>query len=98
MKVIKDGTKNIEITCEHCNSTLEYEQEDINYRTKKELSTVVNERRKGLFKKEYWSTIYSVTIGYIICPICGKETVVKRDFVSDGEKIFDRKELTTSWY
>ena len=31
MKVIKDGTKNIEITCEHCNSTLEYEQEDIKF-------------------------------------------------------------------
>jgi ribosomal protein S27E len=96
MKVVKDGTKNIKITCEYCNSTLEYEQEDINYKTKKELSNVVNERRVGLFKKEYWSTVYSVTIGYIICPICGKELVVKHDFESDGEKIFDRKELT-SW-
>ncbi len=98
MKVIKDGTKNIEITCEYCNSVLEYEQEDIKYKTKKECSSVVNERRVGLFKKEYWSTQYLVTTGYITCPICGKELVVKRDLESDGEKIFDKKELTASWY
>ena len=98
MKVIKDGTKNIEITCEHCNSTLEYEQEDTKYRNKKELSTVVNERRKGLFKKEYWSTIYKVTLGYIICPICGKEIIVQKDFESDGEKILDKKNLDTVFY
>ena len=98
MKVIKDGTKNIEITCEHCNSTLEYEQEDIKYKNRRELSTVVNERRKGLFKKEYWSTIYSVTLGYIICPICGKEIIVQKDFESDGEQILDKKNLDTVFY
>jgi ssDNA-binding Zn-finger/Zn-ribbon topoisomerase 1 len=96
MKVIKDGTKNVRISCPECNSELEYEQEDINLEIYDDCSEVVNERHIGMFGKEYWSTLYRYTKYYITCPICGKCIVVKTDRKSIGKKILDKSELT-SW-
>lgn len=96
MKVIKDGTKNMQTTCYQCNSILEYEQEDITYQTKETYSTVINERWVGFFKKQYYSTLYKETIGSITCPICNHKIKVKGKMEEIGEKIFSKKEL--EWY
>ena len=98
MRVIKDGTKHIEITCEHCKSILEYEQEDIKHEYKEECSSIVNERPIGMFGKQYYSSLLLVDNSYITCPICGNNLVVKRTTQDIGEKIFDDKELTSVWY
>lgn len=93
MKVLKDGTKQMQVTCGKCNSVLEYEQEDIAYEKKEDWGVAVNSRLVGLFKKQYYGKLYERTDGYVICPICGNKIRVKSDFKEIGEKIFSKNEL-----
>ena len=94
MKVLKDGTKQIELTCGKCNSKLEYEQEDIYYEKKEYWSTSIpKSRRIGLFKKEYYDKLYERTDGYVTCPICRNKILVKSELKEIGEKIFSKNEL-----
>lgn len=94
MKILKDGTKQMELTCGKCNSKLEYEQEDITYEKKEDWSTGIPKSRwVGLFKREYYGKLYERTDGYVTCPICGNKTRVKSDFKEIGEKIFSKNEL-----
>lgn len=100
MEIIKHKNENpIETTCKECNTlfsfvlpeveVVEYEYED----------GIVNCRKKGLFKREYWSSIYKCKKAIIKCPVCGNEINVdgymKKELQPEliGEKIHDRKDL-----
>ena len=93
MKVIKNGTKQMEAKCYNCNSVLEYEQEDIFYEKKEDWSTIIKSRWIGLFKKEYYGALYERTNSYVTCPICGEKLQVKSELKEIGEKVFSKNEL-----
>lgn len=83
MKVICNGKeKTYTITCDNCNSDLEYTENDVFY-TKEECKGGIAKTVSHLFKAdEHYTSVYMQDYRCIKCPVCGN--VIKRIDFSKG--------------
>ena len=100
MKIIKHKNENpIEVTCKECNTLFSFVLTEVEILEYEDESGIVNVRRKGLFKKEYWCSVYKKKKAIIKCPVCKNAITVKGYMEKEleaqkiGEKILDRKDL-----
>ncbi len=100
MRIIADTYNNyIETTCEECNTFFAFTLPEVKIVEWEDDDGMVNSRRKGLFKKEYYCAVYKKKKAVIHCPICKNEIRVdgymSKQLESErvGEKILKRKEL-----
>lgn len=104
MRIIRLPEENpIACTCAECNTEFSFTLPEVTIKTWEEESGVINVRKKGLFKKEYWASVYKCKKAVVYCPKCNNEIKVegfmekalKPEKIS--ERIFDKSELTTTW-
>ena len=83
MKVIRNGKeKTYIITCDHCNSDLEYTEDDVFY-TKEERRGGISKTVSHFWKAdEHYVNIYMQDYRCVRCPVCGN--VIKRIDFSRG--------------
>ena len=100
MEIIKHKNENpIETTCNECNTLFSFVLPEVKIVEYEYEDGIVNVRRKWLFKREYWSSVYKCKKAVINCPVCDNEIKVDGYMSKDlksvriGEKIHDRKDL-----
>ena len=100
MEIIKSKNENtIEENCKECNTLFRFTLNEVEIVEYEYEDGVVNVRKKGLFKREYWSSLYKCKKAVIYCPFFGNQIKVEGYMSKElkaeriGEKIHDRKDL-----
>ncbi len=104
MRIIRLPEENpIATTCPECNTEFSFVLPEVSIKTWEE-DGMVNERRIGLFCKEYWCNVYRRKKAVIYCPKCRNEIKVEgyMEKALEPEKIstriVDKSELCTVYY
>lgn len=80
MRIIKDGTKEREHTCNACKTVFVYDMTDVTSCTSKTFVDKLKIKKVGKNAYRYTSIIKTYIHSFVVCPVCGKNVSIDKTY------------------